>query len=460
MTPWYQAPTTRQSIGGPWKVAVPAYAAVVAYLGLLVWAMNNWRYTTWVVLLIFPTLAITGILILRWATIDDPESMMGLLGAALVVKLAASWVRFYVSFELYGSGDSLQYHLDAVDRSNAFFDGRVSLTDLLTPRVGTKAITDLTAMLYSLIGPARLGGFLVFSFVGFWGLFFFYKAFRVGLPEGDAVSYAKLVFFLPSLVFWPSSIGKEAVMMLAIGVSSFGAAKIARRIPGGWFTLVVGLAIGALVRPHVSAVILVAVTVAVLFRKPIDDQAGFGAVGRFGGVLVLMIGLAFMFGQTARYLVPESTKNDAAVVSDVFEKATAGTAGGGSEIDRPLPNSPFEYPSAAFTVLFRPTILEASNAQNLAAAAESTILLAIIARRWRRFRELPRLVFRRPYVLYAIVYTGVFCFAWSAFANLGALARQRVQVWPLMLILLCLPTEPIAAPRRLSRDTDAAMTRP
>lgn len=171
-----------------------------------------------------------------------------------------------------------------------------------------------------------------------------------------------------------------------------------------------------------------------------------------------MIGLAFMFGQTARYLVPESTKNDAAAVSDVLEKATAGT-GGGSEIDRPLPNSPFEYPSVAFTVLFRPTILEASNAQNLAAAAESTILLVIIARRWRRFRRSPG-VPGRPYVLYAIVYTGVFCFAWSAFANLGALARQRVQVWPLMLILLCLPTEPIAAPRRLSRDTDAAMTRP
>lgn len=98
--------------------------------------------------------------------------------------------------------------------------------------MGTKAITDLTAMLYSLIGPAWLGGFLVFSFVGFWGLFFFYKAFRAGLLEGDAVSYAKLVFFLPSLVFWPSSIGKEAVMMLAIGVSSFGAAKIGPAHPG------------------------------------------------------------------------------------------------------------------------------------------------------------------------------------------------------------------------------------
>lgn len=457
MTPWYEAPSLRSSVGGPWKVMVPAVTVVVGYLGLLVWAMNNWRYTTWVVLLIFPTLAITGIFIIRWATADDPENLMGLLSVALVVKLAAAWIRFYVSFELYGTGDSLQYHIEAVDRSNAFFAHQISLGDLLTPRVGTKSITDLTAMLYTVIGPARLGGFLVFSFVGFWGLFFFYRAFRVGLPEGDTVSYARLVFFLPSLVFWPSSIGKEAVMMLAIGLSSFGAAKISRRIPGAWFTLAIGLAIGALVRPHVSAVILVAVTIAVLFRRPLDEQAGFGAVGRFGGVLVLMLGLAFMFGQTAKYLVPDSTsKGDVGVVTDVFDKATSGTAGGGSEIDRPLPNSPFQYPGAAFTVLFRPTILEANNAQNIAAAAESTLLLALIAYRWRRFKELPRLVFRRTYVLYAVVYTGVFCFAWSAFANLGALARQRVQVWPLMLVLVCLPTDPVLANRRVNRDNAPA----
>ncbi len=439
MTPWFEAPTWRQSIGGPWKVMVPGAAGVIAYLGLLVWAMNHWRYTTWVVLLLFPTLAISGILILRWATARDDDPMMGVLGLALVVKLAAAWVRFYVSFELYGSGDSLQYHLDAVARADRFFAHHVSLIDLVTPRAGTASITDLTAMLYTVIGPARLGGFLVFSFIGFWGLFFFSRALRTGLPEADHVTYARLLFFLPSLVFWPSSIGKEAIMMFGIGLASLGAARITRRIPQGWLILVAGLAVGGLVRPHVSAVILVSVTIAVLFRRPMDERRGFGAAGRFGGVMILMVGLAFMFGQTAKYLVPGSTKNDVAVVGQVFDKATAGTAGGGSVIDRPLPNNPLQYPGAAFTVLFRPTILEARNPQNLAAAAETTVLLAILVARWRRLKQLPKLAMRRTYVLFATVYTGVFCFAWSAFANLGALARQRVQVWPLMLTLFCLP---------------------
>ena len=47
--------------------------------------------------------------------------------------------------------------------------------------------------------------------------------------------------------------------------------------------------------------------------------------------------------------------------------------------------------------------------------------------------------FRRPYILFCIVYTAIFTFAWSAFANLGALARQRVQVWPFLLILVAMP---------------------
>ena len=461
MTSWTE-PSSGTTLGGPWKLMVPTMAIAIGYLGLTVWAMNNWRYTTWVVLLIFPVLSIGGILMIRWLTADDPEAAVGLISAALVVKLLASWVRFYVSFELYGTGDSLQYHLEAVERSNMYFAGQISWWDLMSPRMGTKGITDLTAILYTWIGPARLGAFLIFSFFGFWGLFFFYRAFRVGLPEGDGTSYARLVFFLPSLVFWPSSIGKEAVMMLGIGMACYGAARISRRIPGGWWILALGLIIGGFIRPHVSAVVLVAVTIAVLFRKPLDERAGFGAAGRFGGVLVLMLALAFAFGQTAKYLVPSSTsQSKVEVVGDVFDKASAGTASGGSEIDRPLPNSPFEYPGAAFTVLFRPTLLEAQNAQNLAAAAETTVLLAIIFFRRRRFLELPRLVFRRTYVLFAIVYTGVFCFAWSAFSNLGALARQRVQVWPLMLVLLCLPTHAVdpaltSTVRRIRRATTRA----
>ena len=75
-----------------------------------------------------------------------------------------------------------------------------------------------------MIGPSRLGGFLVYTFIGYWGLVLFHHAARIGLPSLDERRYAMLLYFMPALVFWPSSIGKEAVMMLAIGCAAFGAA--------------------------------------------------------------------------------------------------------------------------------------------------------------------------------------------------------------------------------------------
>lgn len=465
----------RTSVSGPRWVLALGTGVVVGYLWFLTRAMNSWPYTSWLLLVLIPALFAVGVVIIRAVTASDETPMFATFVFALALKLAASFVRFFVAFELYGSGDSLKYHYDATIRMNDFFDHKITLWNMVTPSFGTGSITDLTSAIYAMIGPSRLGGFAIFSWLGFWGLFLFCRAIRIGLPECDYRRYVLLVMFLPSLWFWPSSIGKEAVMIFALGICAYGAAKITRRTPGGWPVLTLGLLTGGVVRPHVSAVVLAGLTVAVMFRANRDSGRGFGLGGRFIGVLVLMIGLAFAFGKTVDYLVPPNTyifSKEGQVIEagtglgaldTAFQKATAGTAGGGSEIDRPLPNSPLEYPGAAFTVLFRPTLLEARNAQNVAAGAETTLLLAIVILSWKRFKRLPSFAFRRPYVLMCIVYTGIFCFAWSAFANLGALARQRVQVWPFMLVLLCLPkyqpkqTIVTHKPRSTDRQTEEAV---
>ena len=438
------------SVTGPRWVLLGGTALVVGYLWFLTRAMNTWPYTSWLLIVLIPVLFVTGLVVIRLVTKNDDRPMVGLFGFALALKLGASFIRFFVAFELYGSGDSAQYHIDATARMNEFFAGQVTFVDLLTPRLGSKSVTDIAAIFYTLLGPSRLGGFVLFSWLGFWGLFLFCRAFRIALPECDYRRYVLLVMFLPSLWFWPSSIGKEALMIFSLGISAYGAARITQRMAGGWPVLVLGLVVGGIIRPHVSAVLLAALTVALLFRGNRNTDKGFGIAQRFFSVAVLMVGLAFAFGRTVDYIAPKDSfliKDGQAIeagtgigaIGTAFEKATGGTAGGGSEIDRPMPNSPLQYPGAAFTVLFRPTILEATNAQNIAAGAETTLLLGIVFVSWRRFKNLPSLAFRRPYTLLCLVYTGIFCFAWSAFANLGALARQRVQVWPFMLILLCLP---------------------
>ena len=75
----------------------------------------------------------------------------------------------------------------------------------------------ITTGVYTVIGPITLAGFLVFSSFAFWGAYLLYRAFRIAVPNGDARRYALLVFLLPSMLYWPSSIGKEAWLMLFVG---------------------------------------------------------------------------------------------------------------------------------------------------------------------------------------------------------------------------------------------------
>ncbi len=101
------------------------------------------------------------------------------------------------------------------------------------------------------------------------------------------------------------------------------------------------------------------------------------------------------------------------------------------------------------------------------ASLEGLILLGLTVASWRRLRRLPRALWENPYVTYAFVYSALFVLAFSNFSNFGILARQRVQLLPLFLILLAMPADqeeavPAARRGRLARPERApsAVERP
>ncbi len=83
------------------------------------------------------------------------------------------------------------------------------------PFPGTAFVEGLTGYVYFLIGSSLLGGFFVFSWLGFWGLLLFQRAFATALPDADCAATPCSSCSCPSLLFWPSSIGKEAWMTLS-----------------------------------------------------------------------------------------------------------------------------------------------------------------------------------------------------------------------------------------------------
>ncbi|HUG84242.1 MAG TPA: hypothetical protein VMM13_06735, partial [Euzebya sp.] len=59
------------------------------------------------------------------------------------------------------------------------------------------------------------------------------------------------------------------------------------------------------------------------------------------------------------------------------------------------------------------------------------------ALRWLRPLQLPGRISRQPMLLAAVVFVLAFVVAFSIIGNFGILARQRVQVLPWLLMLLC-----------------------
>ena len=427
-------------VGRAGGVAALGLVATTAYFGFLAYAQRNWDYDQWMVIVLLPVLLASGVVIIRAITRHDSLGLANLMIVALIVKLAATFVRYFVVFELYGAGDATGYNGAGTRIANAFHDGDLSIGEVITLGRQTEFIEDLTGLFYIFTGPSRLGGFLLFSWVSFWGLVLFHRAARIGVPELDERRYALMLYFMPSLVFWPSSIGKEAVMILALGLCAYGAARFLTHQQFGLAPLAAGLGVAYIVRPHVAFVVVAGVAVAVLFRRNARaSRPIFGPAGRLAWFVVVAAVAAFTLGQATERLLPASESSGVGAAGELLDRATDGTDSGDSTIEGTTPNSPLEYPQAVFSVLFRPTILEARTAGNAVAAAETTVLLLLFVASWRRLKNLPVLLFKRPYLVLAVVYAGIFTFAWSSFANLGALARQRAQVWPFVLLVLALP---------------------
>ena len=424
----------------PYGLTIPAVAGVGAFMGLLAWSMDHTSYDTWGGVLV--GMAVTAVclpLVLRVAKTETDARVARLLPWAFVLKLGASLVRLVVAFGVYdGVADANTYHLAGESLGPMYRGGDFSAD--LGPFIGGGFIKALTGAVYALTGATKLGGFIIFSALGFWGLYFFYRAFCLACPEGDRWRYALLVFFLPSMLFWPSSIGKESWMTLSLGVASYGAARILTKRRAGFLLLGLGLLGAVAVRPHVAAILMFSLVAAYLLRRPPRGASLLSPIAKIVGVVILALGLAVVVGQTKELFGVKDQFNSEAV-SEILERARSQTSNArsvfGSSESTNL--SPSRFPSALVSVLFRPFPWETRSLLALGASLEGMAILGLFIVGWRRVTGAVRSVLRTPYVVLCLCYAALFVYGFSSFANFGILTRQRVQVFPFVLVLLALP---------------------
>ena len=406
-------------------------------------------------ILVTPVIIVVTIPFLkRQALRDGDNTLTKLLILALLIKLAGALARYFVGVGLYASrGDAFAYHQAGISLAAGFRHGSFAL--------GGRHFTDtqfleiLTGIVYTIIGPSMIGGFIFFSWLGFIGLAFLYRAFTIGVPEGNKRTYAKLVFFLPSLVFWPSSIGKESWMMFCLGIATLGAARLLTgQTARGFLITALGAWWAGIVRPHIAGLVGVSIAAGFLVRPVSPRFKSIAPVAKTVGVLVVGALTAILVVK-ANHFLQTSNVDTSNGITGVLDTVAQRTSHGGSSYHPPVFNSPARAPAAVMTVLFRPTVLEAHSGALAVAALEGSFLFLFTLWRIRGWLGALRRIFKQPFLMFVLVYSGASIVVLSSISNFGILTRERTQLFPLYLMFLAIPPVVIRKEKRRVRSTGA-----
>lgn len=353
-----------------------------------------------------------------------------------LAKMFGSLARYYMVAVLYGTGDSLAYHNAGQTFASVWRSFHIPVSD--AGSAGTAFTEVVTGFIYAIYTPTFLGSFLIFAMLSFIGQLLFYLAFRPWMNPAKRKLYALAIFFLPSLIFWPSSPGKDALMVLFLGAASYGASRLLRGYSfAALLIMVPALYLAVNIRPHIAGVFGIALVLALLFGKSSRKERGspkrpvlllLAGIGAFAILAVFASTFAISLDGGGGF----GTTDLGGFLSDVSEQ----TATGGSQISGGSIASPAEIPLAIVTVLFRPLIYEGTSPQVIMSALEGTALLLLVVVKMPQMWRNKGLLREKPYLLLCFFYTGGFVLGFSAVLNLGILARQRVQVLPMFLALI------------------------
>jgi hypothetical protein len=423
----------KRSSGG-WQVA-----GIFCILGgLLLFALGQWvlgKGTGWGLVAAPVLLVVTLTLLHRPLSRETSFDLRGIVLTSLGLRLILSYVRFY------NPSDALVYNTEGARLAVSFRAFDFLHVDVGAAVPGTGGLRYITGVAHLFTDSSFFGTTMIFTFVAFWASWFFYRAFEIAVPSGTKSRYAKFIMLWPSALYWPSSIGKDAWMAVTIALAALGAAKLLTRARGGYLLIAIGLTGAAFVRPHVALLAFAAIAVAFLVgrrdQRHIPGTVSLSGVTKALGIVLLLIGGAVLAPKTAHFLKVEDLSPTG--VSTALSQTQSKTGEGNSAFHPPNPNSPIGFPMALFTVFYRPLPGELHNASGLLASLEAFALLLITIAGWRRIVGAFRLLRSEAYVTLAIAYLVMFGYAFSAIANFGILARERVQALPFLFVPLSMP---------------------
>jgi hypothetical protein len=450
---------SEHEVDDPGSGVLPAALAVI--VGATLFAGARWMEAPYFSRVLVPLLGVLIALAFAPAIMrrhrDEPWIAKYLV-AGVIFKAVASGIRYRTLVDAYGAvGDATQYDIFGKAAAKAWIAGDPGpvLPDLRK----TNFIKWFTGVVYYLFGPDMITGFLVFGLIAVLGSYFWYRATADSIPFLDKRLYLGLVLFLPSVAFWPSSIGKEALMQLGLGVAALAAACILRQrlfqgfligAAGGWLLWVV--------RAHLLAIVTFSLAAAYLFGRSAlrtaDDRVKVSLARPIGAVILIVV-VVFALSQAADFLGMEDFSLNS--IEAELDQTSAQTAQGGSKFggdkDQPRNNSltPLRLPAGAATVLLRPFPWEIESGFQILASLESMALALLMLRRWSSMKLAVTRSRSSPFLLYCWTMIAIWAATFSSFANFGLLTRQRSLVLPALFVMIAI--DPVLASRPATTRT-------
>jgi hypothetical protein len=363
-----------------------------------------------------------------------PREIRLLIVVGLALRLAGSQVYYQLSEWLYGFGDYTIYYRvgtiwaevfwtgDAMPGYAEYLQNSVYLQDWCCTGFTVRA----SGFVMSLIGTDVHAAFLAFALFGYAGLIALAVAFARAHPAASLQRYLGWLVFFPSLWYWPAALGKDALMLGGLGFVVLG--FIGKRGSLGWLPLVSGMTLIFMVRPQVAAVIAACMVVA-------HWSAGQSrwTLGRVAQLAIFIVGAALLTSFAGKVLGLELFS--ATEVESYLDNRGSASAYGGSAVQ--TGGGAVGALMGIVNVLFRPFLFEARSIASLLAALEITAFWGIIIWRRRDIAAFYRTHRHSRMLWFGIVFTAAYVLLTGlALGNLGLIARQRVHVFPFLLMFL------------------------
>jgi hypothetical protein len=389
----------------------------------------------------------------RIAASTGQPAVVPILMGGLAIKLAGVLARYWIGLQVYGRSDATEY--DQWGKAIAPGLRHFHLINIGKLQ-GTNFLRLVTGVVYAITPASPMVGFFVFGFMAYIGTIMFWLAFKRAFPNIPDLRYLQVLVLMPSLAFWPSAIGKDAWMVMGVGIASYGVANIlTNRSVLGWAVFVVGVYAVLMVRPPVGIALMAGLLIAELFRARGSQGAGRAALS----VLLLVVVGGVVMSSAKGFLGID--KWSKASIDQELGSVADRTGEGRSEFTPTQVNSPVQFPIAGFTVLFRPMPYETHSPQEMLSAFENLALLGVFGYSMPKLWVSLRRARRRPYLLYCIGVISVFIVEFSTFSNFAIIARERTQITALLLVFLCLPRdEPVEIATPTVRSQGAVAPRP